>query len=54
MLFYDSGHVICLEVCPQLDDPADDVTDQCHDIIKRLQNVNPTIVEVSSVCLFVC
>lgn len=56
MLFYASGHVICLEVCPQLDDPSDDVTDQCRDIIKRLQNVNPTIVEVSvmSVCWCIC
>ena len=51
MLFYGGGHVICLEVCLQLDDPSDDITDQCRDIIKRLQNVNPTIVEVSvSVC----
>ena len=47
MLFYGGGHVICLEVCPQLDDPSDDVTDHCRDIIKRLQNVNPTIVQVS-------
>ena len=38
--------MICLEVCPSIDDPSDDVTDQCRDIIKRLQNVNP---EVSSV-----
>ena len=55
MLFYGGGHVICLEVCLQLDDPSDDITDQCRDIIKRLQNVNPTIVEVSvSVCWCVC
>ena len=60
MLFYGSGHVICIEVCPQLDDPTDDVTDQCRDIIKRLQNVNPTIVEVRvsvlvhrPICLYV-
>ena len=54
MLFYGSGHVICMEVCLQLDDPSDDVTDQCRDIIKRLQNVNLTIVEVSigvSICV---
>ena len=55
MLFYGSGHVICMEVCLQLDDPSDDVTDQCRDIIKRLQNVNPTIVEVNiAVTLLVC
>ena len=55
MLFYGSGHVICMEVCLQLDDPSDDVTDQCRDIIKRLQNVNPTIVEVSiAVTLLMC
>ena len=53
MLFYGSGHVICMEVCLQIDDPNNDVTDQCRDIIKRLQNVNPTIVEVST-CICIC
>ena len=51
MLFYHNGHVICLEVCPSIDDPSDDVTDQCRDIIKRLQNVNPTIIEVSFITI---
>ena len=46
MLFYCSGHVISLEVCPSAEDCTDDVSDQCHDIIKRLQYVNPTINEV--------
>jgi len=55
ILFYDNGHVISLEVCPSIDDASDDVTDQCRDIIKRLQNVNPTIIEVClSVSVFVC
>ena len=48
--------MICMEVCLQLDDPSDDITDQCRYIIKRIQNVNPTIVEVSSIAvtLLVC
>ena len=46
MLFYCSGHVISLEVCPSAEDYTDDVSDQCRDIIKRLQYVNPTINEV--------
>jgi len=51
MLFYCSGHVISLEVCPSAEDFTDDVSDQCRDIIKRLQYVNPTINEV---CVSVC
>ena len=51
MLFYISGHVISLEVCTSVEDYTDDVSDQCRDIIKRLQYVNPTINEVcTSVC----
>ena len=46
MLFYCSGHVISLEVCPSVENYTDDVSDQCRDIIKRLQYVNPTINEV--------
>ena len=53
MLFYVSGHVISLEVCPSVEDYTDDVSDQCRDIIKRLQYVNPTINEVCMSCMFV-
>ena len=51
MLFYGNGHVISLEVCPSCEDYTDDVSDQCRDIIKRLQYVNPTVNEV---CTCVC
>ena len=53
MLFYCSGHVISLEVCPSAEDYTDDVSDQCRDIIKRLQYVNPPLMRYIEMVLYI-